>query len=75
MAVYPNPANTTIALKNISSMNIQSIALVNMSGQIVKQINNYNGDAINVQDLRSGVYFVRVMTQDNALNTLKFIKQ
>jgi hypothetical protein len=75
LAVYPNPANTTISLKNSSSMNIQSIALVNMSGQIVKQINNYNGDAINVQDLRSGVYFVRVMTHDNALNTLKFIKQ
>jgi Secretion system C-terminal sorting domain len=75
LSVYPNPAKTTIALKNSSSLNIQSIALVNMSGQIVKQINNYNGGSINVEDLRSGVYFVRVTTQDNALNTLKFIKQ
>jgi hypothetical protein len=75
LAVYPNPAMTSICLKNAVSKNIQTMAIVNMSGQILKQINNYNGAQINVEDLRSGVYFVRVMNQDNTLNTLKFIKQ
>jgi len=75
LAVYPNPAMTSICLKNAVSKNIHTMAIVNVSGQIVKQINNYNGDQINVEDLRSGIYFVRVMNQDNSLNTLKFIKQ
>jgi hypothetical protein len=75
LAVYPNPANNTISIKNASSMNIQGLAIVNMSGQIVKQINNYNGAQISVEDLRAGVYFVRVMNQDNTNSTLKFIKQ
>jgi hypothetical protein len=75
LAVYPNPAMTTICLKNAISKNIQTLAIVNISGQTVKQINNYNGAQINVEDLRSGVYFVRVMNQDNTLTTLKFIKQ
>jgi len=74
LTVYPNPANTTISLKNASSLNIQSIAVVNMSGQLVKQVSLYDGGPINVQDLRSGVYFLRVITGDNVSNTLKFIK-
>jgi hypothetical protein len=75
LAVYPNPAMTTICLKNSVSKNIQTLAIVNLSGQTVKQIDNYNGAQISVEDLRSGVYFVRVMNQDNTTNTLKFIKQ
>jgi len=75
LAVYPNPANNTIALKNMSSMNIQSIAITNISGQLVKTLKTYDGGQINVQDLRSGVYFVRVLSSDNTVNTLRFIKQ
>ena len=75
LAVYPNPANKTIALKNASSMNIKSIVITNISGQQVKQIKTYDGGQINVQDLRSGVYFVRVLSTENTVNTLRFIKQ
>jgi len=59
----------------MSSMNIQSIAITNISGQLVKTLKTYDGGQINVQDLRSGVYFVRVLSSDNTVNTLRFIKQ
>jgi hypothetical protein len=75
LAVYPNPANNTISIKNASSMNIQSIAISNVSGQLVKTMRTFDGGQINVQDLRSGVYFVRVLSNDNTVNTLRFIKQ
>ncbi len=75
LAVYPNPANNTITLKNASSMNIQSIVITNISGQLVKSMKTYDGGQINVQDLRAGVYFVRVLTNENTVNTLRFIKQ
>jgi hypothetical protein len=74
LAVYPNPTNSTIALKNISPQNIQSMTITNISGQLVKQIKYYDGSPVNVQDLRTGVYFLRVITGDNISNTLRFIK-
>lgn len=73
--VYPNPANSMIALKNISFLNIKSITINNISGQMVKNVNLFDNGLINIQDLQSGVYFVRVLSGDNTLNTLKFIKQ
>lgn len=75
LAVYPNPANNYIDLKNSSSLNIKSVSISNISGQLVKNITSFNDGSINIQDLHTGIYFVQVITGDNTLNTLKFIKQ
>ncbi|HEY3372376.1 MAG TPA: T9SS type A sorting domain-containing protein [Prolixibacteraceae bacterium] len=75
LSVYPNPANNSIVLKNSSSFKIKSVSINNISGQLVKHINAFEESSINIQDLRSGVYFVHVITDGNIVNNLKFIKQ
>lgn len=53
--VYPNPTTTTLYINNIETT---SYKVVNLLGQIVKEVPyNKNGE-LNVSDLLSGVYFL-----------------
>lgn len=64
-SIYPNPATTNITVKGEGSMEI-----VNTLGQVVVS-EQVNGQAnINVADLESGIYFVRMNGA-----TQKFIKK
>ena len=73
--LYPNPATSSITLNKSDLSDIQSVAILNVSGNTVKLISNYDGGAISVRDLQSGLYFVRVQNKDNTVNILRFIKQ
>jgi hypothetical protein len=75
MVVYPDPALNSISIKNLSGGEVNHITITGMNGQIVKQIRNYNGGFIDVQDLAAGVYNLGVMKKDNTLSNLRFIKQ
>ena len=64
-SIYPNPATTNITVKGEGSMEI-----VNTLGQVVVS-EQVNGQAnINVANLESGLYFVRMNDA-----TQKFIKK
>jgi len=75
IVLYPNPARSEIVLKNISPEEIHSVTIMNMNGQMLKQIKTYDGGIINVEGLETGIYLVRIVQKNNTLNTLKFIKQ
>jgi hypothetical protein len=74
-SVFPNP--TTGMLHVQCSEPVQQIVIYDLSG---RQIMSYNGQAeqlntLNVNSLTSGVYFIRILTQDNQSSISKFIKQ
>jgi hypothetical protein len=70
VALYPNPVNDIL---NIETANeIKSIEIYNLLGQKVKTTKSRN---INVADLSNGTYVVRVEDTNNALETMKIIKQ
>ncbi len=66
--VYPNPTTTII---NVEGKDISSIELLNISGQ---KILGTDKNSIDVSDLNSGVYLLRIISGDS-VNTVKFIKQ
>ena len=73
--VFPNP--TTGMLHVQCSEPVQQIVIYDLSG---RQIMSYNGQAeqlntLNVNSLTNGVYFIRILTQDNQSSISKFIKQ
>ncbi len=78
ITVFPNPTNDILNIT--SSETISEIEIVNMNGQVVRRI-EVNGDnaVCNVEDLRSGVYVVRISaTQSDTLPTLsvrRFVKE
>ncbi len=74
IAIFPNPA--TNILNITSSETISEIEIVNVMGQLVRRIEVNSDNAVcNVEDLRSGVYVVRIRTASATLSQRKFIKE
>jgi PKD repeat protein len=69
--LYPNPAHDVINLECPINSNVQ---LLNVTGQTIQVITNSNSkELINVNELNTGVYFIRVVSNDN-VSILKFNK-
>lgn len=67
--IFPNPANNVLNIDSKSNMNIN---IVNMLGATIQsQTLNIGANQINVNQLNSGVYFIKA---ENG-TTLKFIKE
>jgi hypothetical protein len=73
--IYPNPANTQATLQ-INGLNQDAkIVISDLQGRILSQdqINaGTNRYTINVSEMASGVYYIRIVT-DNVISTQKLI--
>lgn len=68
IAVYPNPATNYFTLT--SNENIVAVEVINQVGQIVMTLNNsdVNGN-ISIENLTSGLYHVKVKTNNSTYST------
>jgi len=66
ITIYPNPTDATIYL-NLKQLLASKIEVVNSIGQIVKTIDS-DFDALNIADLNSGVYILRIDTNMGIIN-------
>lgn len=72
ISVCPNPVKDILTIDNAEGA---QISICNMNGQEVMHIEKaFVNEKVNVSDLSSGVYFVRI-TYGNKLNTMKFVKE
>ncbi|MDQ0595649.1 ELWxxDGT repeat protein [Chryseobacterium ginsenosidimutans] len=71
--VYPNPVSDNFSLKVKDDYKIEAIKIFDASGKQVKNI-IYNNDKINVADLSSGIYFLKIKT-DKGEYLSKIIKK
>jgi type IX secretion system substrate protein len=71
--VYPNPVKNILNLSN--TQNIENVAVYNLIGQqvLVKELNVNHGQ-IDMSNLSSGTYFVKLNTA-NGTKTVKVLKQ
>lgn len=73
ISVSPNPAHDYINI-DINS-NVSEISIFDISGRIVESVNVNNDQAIvNIKELKNGLYFIRIKTNDNKIINTKFIK-
>ena len=71
ISLYPNPAHDVI---NVECPMNSTVQLVNVTGQTIQVITNSNSkEIININELNTGVYFIRVVSNDN-VSILKFNK-
>lgn len=56
--VYPNPASSVINIEGIDNYNNLDVKIVNVQGQVVKEVSN--ALEINVSDVESGIYFIKI---------------
>ena len=67
LTIYPNPANDILRIKNISDN--QEVTIYSINGAMVKRAIVSDDAAINVSDLRAGLYIIGVGNEFS-----KFIK-
>ncbi|GGF01290.1 T9SS type A sorting domain-containing protein [Flavobacterium limi] len=72
LAVYPNPVSDQLYLSS-EGQKVNGIMIYNMFGALVKNVSN-EADALDVSDLATGNYVVRVTT-DQGTFTKKIIKK
>lgn len=73
-AVYPNPATDLVKIENKNGIVIDSIAISDANGSIVKRFEGRNiSGQINISELNSGVYFLKIHS-DQGTETTKIIK-
>jgi hypothetical protein len=79
LEVYPNPASGSVNISyTVASAQSVKIEVSDMTGQKVKEINttahiSENFEKINISDLRSGIYTVRLTTQDGSEMVRKLV--
>ena len=75
ITLYPNPTSNVLNIDNKSGQEITNITIYAINGAKVKQIKTSDAlTSIAVNDLQSGVYFVKIEMNDQVLN-YKFIKK
>lgn len=71
--VFPNPVKDRLYLE--SQMTIKALEIIDYNGKRVKVQNNmFEKGVINVSNLPSGVYFLRILDSDENWNLIKWIK-
>jgi CubicO group peptidase (beta-lactamase class C family) len=66
LLLYPNPSGDILVLDNLISDELQILSL---NGDLIKTINLYQSNKIDISDLASGTYLLRINN-----NTKKFVK-
>ncbi len=69
--LYPNPAQDNVEIM-IEGAILKQVAIYNAQG---KQILTSNDYTLNIQDLKAGVYFVKVTTKDGTIVCEKLMKK
>lgn len=73
--LYPNPANDVLNINAVQAIEIQSLAIYDVLGQLVIAVPNAKSVSnIDVSKLRTGTYFIKVKS-DKGSSSMKFIKK
>ena len=73
VAIYPNPASEFITL-SVVTQTFDRVEIIDVLGNVVWSKIKFSSNRINVQDLKSGVYFLRLEIDGNTVSK-KFLKQ
>jgi hypothetical protein len=72
-SIYPNPANEILNIAATKEIEVKSIAVYDILGQIVLALPNVKVSKIDVSSLKTGNYFIKI-NSDKGSSSTKFIK-
>ena len=73
--VYPNPAKDVLHLETKAEIGVKELNIYNILGQMLQVVTNpENNASIDVTNLKTGTYFIKVITDKGTANA-KFIKE
>jgi len=59
ISVYPNPAAEHLTIRNTKNCDKKTVQILNYSGQIQYENDDFQGDFIDIRQLSNGVYFLK----------------
>jgi len=71
LAIYPNPVQNRLFIQSPTTVN--RVEIYNLLGSLVKTVEN-NVQQISVSDMTSGIYMIRIMTDEGTI-TQRFVKE
>lgn len=74
VAIYPNPSSEKVYFQFSDLSQIGSIQLIDLSGKSLKSFNRYVTD-ININNLPQGIYFIKVLFNNQRKQVFKIFKR
>jgi CshA-type fibril repeat protein len=73
ITLWPNPINDYAFIQGLNTPS--KVTIINTSGNIVQQTEQFKGTKLDVSALSGGLYFIKITSPQSAPVTLKFVKQ
>lgn len=70
--MYPNPFSDVVNISDVK--NVKSASVIDISGRVVKTIDNPSS-ALQLGDLKQGMYLISLKMKDGSVQTIKTIKK
>lgn len=77
LSVFPNPATSDLNFRVTTELvTIKAYQVIDLTGRVIdqKSVDNVAQTSLNISDYKTGVYFLRVITQDNQVVLTRFLK-
>lgn len=74
LKIAPNPVADYLHLEAKQGVVVQSLALTDIQGRVLKSYPQWKGDKIDVRNLAPGIYFLKVQATDGRMGVLKVLK-
>ena len=76
ITIYPNPGNNTINMQLPDNINNAELSIFNISGKMIISKHLNNGlNTVSTDNLKSGIYFYRIITNGKVLSKGKWVKE
>jgi hypothetical protein len=72
--LFPNPTNGKVEFKG-NELTINQIDIFDNVSRLVKQINGISENSLDLNELKDGIYFVKIQTENGNLNQKIIIKK
>ena len=71
--LYPNPANDKVAIN--TKLNIESLEVFDINGKNLTANTNFNNNVLDINQLATGVYMVKIKYKEGITSTKKLLKK
>jgi hypothetical protein len=76
--IYPNPVRDVLTIANIQNVDLKTIEIYNILGNLVIQVNikdlSFNNNLqLNLSELNEGIYLTKIISKDDQSKTQKLI--
>ncbi len=78
LVIAPNPVKENFTIQYSNSNTIRQISITDATGRVMKEFaprSNFGSIVVNAGNYGAGVYFVKMLMQDNSVITQRIVKQ